>query len=148
MEPSTGETGLPSPPESSTSEPTRKETTGEYLENLSQRILEINLNVKDNMSPVFRGKHGAVAKAENREDHQANLTKHLQKQPDFRVEILNKSSEVDESRGRGTVFLWYEIMGLEHGLEREAVAVLSWERKQGNWMIMKHSGMRGPSGFS
>jgi hypothetical protein len=64
------------------------------------------------------------------------------------VEILNHSSEVDDSRGRATVYLWYEITGLEHGLEREAVAVLSWERRQGVWMIMKHQGMRGPSGFS
>ena len=148
--------GLPSPPESSTSEnPPKKESIGEYLESLSKTILEINLNQKDtehpliirHMSPAFRGKHDALPKVNNRDDHQGNLKKHLEAQPNFNVEILNHSSEVDDSRGRATVYLWYEIHGLAHGLGREAVAVLSWERRQGTWMIMKHQGMRGPSGF-
>lgn len=157
------ETLYPSPPESSSSDDTakqegkepKKESTGQYLENLAVQILDINLNQKNNshplliqhMSPSFRGNHDALPKVNNRNDHQANLKKHLDKQPDFHVKILNHSSDVDESRGRATVYLWYEIHGLEHGLGREAVAVLNWERKQGNWMIIKHTGMRGPSGF-
>ena len=151
--------GLPSPPDSSVSEETPKkepkEPTGEYLERLSISLLEVNLNQKDNdhplvmkhMSPTFRGKHDALPKVDNRDDHQENLKKHLETQPDFHVDILNHSSEVDDSRGRATVYLWYEITGLSHGLEREAVAVLSWERRQGTWMVIKHQGMRGPSGF-
>ena len=155
---STVSSGLPSPPESSSSDdppPTKKESTGDYLESLSESILDINLNMKDtqhpliikHMSPAFRGKHDALPKVNTRDDHQSNLKKHLDSQPNFRVNILNHSSEVDDSRGRATVYLWYEIKGLAHGLEREAVAVLSWERRQGVWMIMKHQGMRGPSGF-
>ena len=132
------ENGLPSPPESSTSEPTlAKMTTGEYLEGLSRTMLDINLNEKDSnhpfilkhMSESFRGKHDALPKAQSRDAHQEHLTMHLAKQPDFHCEILNTSSEVDDSRGRATVYLWYEITGLAQGLEREAVAVLSWERK-------------------
>jgi hypothetical protein len=149
---------FPSPPDSSSSQeqPVRKkESTGEYLESLSDTILDINLNSKDtqhpliikHMSPAFRGKHDALPKVNTRDDHQSNLKKHLAAQPDFHVKILNHSSEVDDSRGRATVYIWYEITGLAHGLEREAVAVLSWERRQGVWMIMKHQGMRGPSGF-
>ena len=149
---------LSSPPESSPSEDaplSKKQATGDYLESLSKSILDINLNHKDtnhpliikHMSPAFRGKHDALPKVSTRDDHQQNLKKHLAAQPAFHVEILNHSSEVDDSRGRATVYLWYEITGLEHGLEREAVAVLSWERRQGVWMIMKHQGMRGPSGF-
>lgn len=133
----------------------KKEATGQYLENLSIQILDVSLNQKNpthpllvqHMSPSFRGNHDALPKVSNRKDHQASLKKHLDKQPDFHVKVLNHSSDVDESRGRGTVYLWYEIHGLEHGLGREAVAVLSWERKQGNWMIIKHTGMRGPSGY-
>lgn len=150
---------LPSPPDSSASETpalAKKDSTGEYLEDLSRQILDVNLNIKDNnhplvvkhMSPQFRGKHDALPKATNRDDHQSNLQKHLAEQPDFHCEILNASSEVDDSRGRATVYLWYQLTGLSHDLKREAVAVLSWERKQGVWMIMKHSGMRGPSGFA
>ena len=134
----------------------KKEDTGEYLETLSKSILDINLNLKDpthpliikHMSPQFRNKHDALPKVATRDDHQDNLQKHLAEQPDFHCDILNASSEVDDSRGRATVYLWYEITGLKHGFEREAVAVLSWERRQGVWMIMKHLGMRGPSGFS
>ena len=136
--------------------PQKKASTGEYLETLSRDILGVNLNLKDtshplvmkHMSPEFRGKHDALPKASSRDDHQDNLQKHLAEQPHFHVEVLNASSDVDESRGRATVYLWYDISGIAQGLEREAVAVLSWERKQGTWMIMKHSGMRGSSGFS
>lgn len=148
---------LPSPPDSSVSEAgsSKKEETGDYLESLAKSILEINLNQKDSdhpliikhMSPQFRGKHDALPKATTRNEHQDNLKKHLAAQPDFHVIILNSSSEVDDSRGRATVYLWYEISGLSNGLEREAVAVLSWERRQGIWMVVKHQGMRGPAGF-
>jgi hypothetical protein len=134
----------------------KKAGTGPYLEALSHQILDVSLNMKDHshpllvkhMSPAFRGKHDALPKVNNRDDHQNNLKKHLDKQPELHVTILNSSSDVDDSRGRATVYIWYSLGGLEHGLEREAVAVLSWERKQGVWMIIKHSGMRGPSGFS
>ncbi|KAK5173904.1 uncharacterized protein LTR77_002585 [Saxophila tyrrhenica] len=173
MASTSGQGSLPSPPESSAENDKKQDSTtedsttgdstappkgatGEYLEDLSKQILEVTLNQRDNMhplvvqhmSPAFRGKHDALPKTNTRDDHQQNLKKHLETQPNFRVEILNHSSDVDDSRGRGTVFLWYKISGLEGGLGREAVAVLSWERKQNNWMIIKHSGMRGPSGFS
>ncbi|KAK3047883.1 hypothetical protein LTR09_010708 [Extremus antarcticus] len=160
---------LPSPPDSTGNETEankqdqdqgsaapRGEAIGGYLENLSEQILEVNLNQRDNnhplvqkhMSPEFRGKHDALPKVNNRDAHQDNLKKHLAAQPNLKVEILNHSSDVDDSRGRATVYLYYKLHGLEHGLGREAVAVLSWERKQGNWKIIKHQGMRGPSGFS
>ena len=148
---------LPSPPESSVSEdPPKKESTGQYLERLAKSILEVNLNQRDNshpliqkhISPDFRGKHDALPKVNNRDDHQQSLMKHLDTLPNFHIDILNSSSEVDDSRGRATVYLWYEIRGLANDLEREAVAVLSWERKQSTWIITKHQGMRGSSGFA
>lgn len=141
--------------ESEAASTAKEESTGKYLEHLSRRIIEINLNDKDSTHPLimthmstqFRSKHDALPKVTNRDDHQGSLVEHLKKQPDLRVEILNTSSEVDESRGRATVYVWYELTGLEHDLEREAVAVLSWERRQGTWLNVKHTGMRGPSGF-
>lgn len=140
---------------SSTPPSTRKHSSGEFLESLSSQVLNICLNLKDSdhpllklhQSPDFRNKHDALPGATNAADHNRSLHKHLAEQLDFHVEIHNTSSEVDESRGRATVYLWYLITGLAHGLEREAVAVLSWERKQGTWMLMKHIGMRGPAGF-
>lgn len=134
----------------------KRESTGQYLEDLSRQMLDVNLNYKTfdhpivakHMSPEFRGKHDTLPKVGNRDDHVSALQKHLQEMPNFHCNILNSSSDVDDSRGRATVYLWYEITGLTHGLEREAVAVLSWERKQGTWMMMKHTGMRGPSGFA
>ena len=157
--PNPAELTLPSPPDDSASEPSdNKESTGEYLERLSRSILHLNLNVRDSfhpivlkhMSPAFRNTHDALPKASSRDDHQENLQEHLRTQPKFHVEFLNSSSEADVSRGRATVYLWYEIKGLTHGLqllEREAVAVLTWERRHDTWMIVKHIGMRGPSGF-
>lgn len=140
---------------SEASRPRKKGASGEYLEGLSRQILNVCLNLKDPHHPIiykhqsadFRNKHDALPKAANRKDHHANLAKHLQEQKNFHIEIFNTSSEVDESRGRATIYLWYEITGLTHGIEREAIAVLSWERKQGTWLLMKHIGMRGPAGF-
>lgn len=140
---------------SDTSRRPKKGSSGEYLESLSRQILNVCLNLKDPYHPMiykhqsvdFRNKHDALPRASNRADHHENLAKHLQEQKNFHVEIFNTSSEVDESRGRATIYLWYEITGLANGIEREAVAVLSWERKQGTWLLMKHIGMRGPAGF-
>ena len=139
---------------SDTSHPPKKGSSGQYLESLSRQLLNVCLNLKDHDHPIhkhqsvdFRNKHDALPKASNRSDHHENLVKHLKEQRNFHVEFFNTSSEVDESRGRATIYLWYEITGLAHGIEREAVAVLSWERKQGMWLLMKHIGMRGPAGF-
>lgn len=150
------ETSTPSDVSVDVKAPADKESSGEYLERLSRSFLNVCLNLKDPQHPLiyqhqsvdFRNKHDALPKASNRGDHHDNLQKHLAEQIDFHAEIHNTSSEVDDSRGRATVYLWYEITGLAHGLEREAVAVLSWERKQGNWTLMKHVGMRGPAGFA
>lgn len=150
------ELALPTPPDSNAPDtPTRKESTGEYLERLSKSFLHLSLNLRDSfnplimrhMAPTFRGTHDTLPKVVSREDHQSSLQKHLSTEPDLRCEIKNSSSDVDDSRGRATVYLWYELSGLTHGLEREAVAVMSWERKQGTWVHTKHTGMRGPSGF-
>jgi len=134
---------------------TQKKGSGEHLESISRRLLNVCLNLKDSNHPLiheyqhpdFRNKHDALPKSASRDDHLENLQKHLAEQQDFHCEIHNTSSEVDENRGRATVYLWYEITGLAHGIEREAVAVLSWERRQGRWMLMKHTGLRGSAGF-
>lgn len=135
--------------------PAPGESTGDYLENIVRQVLDISLNAKDlshpllkrHFSPDFRGKHDALPPVSNSTDHSSSLKVHLDKQPNFRVTVLNTSSEVDDSRGRATVYIWYEISGLAGGLERENVSLLTWERKGGIWLITKHQGMRGPSGF-
>lgn len=90
-----------------------KASTGTYLESLSRQLLNVCLNLKDpnhpiiakHQSPSFRNKHDALPRASNRSDHHQNLQKHLAEQENFHVEIHNTSSEVDEGRGRGTVYL-------------------------------------------
>jgi hypothetical protein len=134
---------------------TRKEATQEYLEDLSRKIVDISLNQRDpshplmakHMAPQFRGKHDALPKVNTRDAHQQSLKNHLSELKNFRCEIQNCSSECDDGRGRATVYIWYKLGGTEFGFTREGVAVFSWERKQGLWMIMKHQGMRGPSGL-
>ena len=176
--------------------PFEGESTGEYLERLSRYLMETNVNMRNPQHPVntkhvyhdLRRKHDTLPKVNSRADHDDTLKQHVDSQPQLRATFLNHSSDVDDSRGRATVYLWFQLTGLAHGMEREVMAVLSWERRQGvvsnligervtssrwllrgvtlslnhiycnlrhadhftlhfQWMVMKHTGMRGPSWF-
>lgn len=128
---------------------------GEYLEDLAKTILDVCINqnnqkhpiIQKHQSPDFRNQHDAIPGASNQKDHHENLRKHLAQQGSVNVQIHNTSFTLDNSRGRATVWVWYQITGLAYDIQREAVARFSFERKDEVWMLMKHVGMRGPAGF-
>jgi len=99
------------------------------------------------VAPSFRATHDGLPTATCRRHFIDSLKRHLKTMPDFHLEVLNSSSEVDEERGKGTVFVFFRLTGVGNHLERESVAVMQWEKRHGEWLCIKHEGMRGPSGF-
>ncbi|KAK5124510.1 hypothetical protein LTR85_001727 [Meristemomyces frigidus] len=128
--------------------------TAEYVEAWSVQILNEHCNQKKfelvgthHMAETFRSEHDGLETAKSLEQHVDILKQHYVANPDFHLEVLNSSSEVDEARGRATVYLFYQLTGLNN-TAREAVALLKWERKQNGWLCVKHTGLRGPAGFA
>ena len=129
-------------------------TLAESLESWSTQILEDHCNAKKFntestgfMAPSFRAKHDGLPTARSRQQHLDNLKRHFSVMPEFHLELLNCSSEVDEQQGLGMVYMFFRLSKLVGDLQRESIAVLKWERRHGEWLCVKHTGLRGPSGF-
>lgn len=127
----------------------------EQIETWSVQILNEHCNEKTfesagttHMAETFRATHDGLPTARTLGQHIGNLQKHYVANPDFHLTILNCSSEVDETRGRATVYLFFQLTGLVDNTARESIAALQWERKRDEWLCVKHTGLRGPAGFA
>ena len=137
------------PAASSEQEPLRQQ-----LETWSCAILRDQGNVKDftstteHMAPLFRARIDVLPVAMSREQHINALKEHLRRMPNFGIEIINISTDLYELRGVADVFLYSYMTGLEYEFEREAIAVLRWQKHAGVWTCMKYTTLRGPAGFA
>lgn len=67
----------------------------------------------------------------------------------FGIEVITVSANVDEERGRASVWVLFRESDLRSGgLSGENVSVLSWWRERGVWRCWRQSAVRGVSGFA
>lgn len=65
------------------------------------------------------------------------------------IEVITVSANVDEERGRASVWVLFRESDLRNGgLSGENVSVLSWWRERGVWRCWRQSAVRGVSGFA
>lgn len=77
-----------------------------------------------------------------REDYIRRFKQLMVQCPDFHSEVLDASSSVNELTGKGRVWMIRTANNLPDGLRREAVAELTWERKEGDWYCTRMRGIR------
>jgi len=129
--------------------------TRERPELLSVAILEDHCNDKkldgglitDYMVRSFRFRHDGMLTARSRDQHLQNLKNHYQTVPDFRMDFVNCSANVDEVSGVASVYMFFKLSGLLPDFRRESVAILRWEKRHGEWVCVKYEGVRGPAGL-
>ncbi|KAK4552526.1 hypothetical protein LTR86_010370 [Recurvomyces mirabilis] len=133
----------------------RKDTViRQQLETWSCAILEDQGNAKDfkstteHMAPFFQARIDVLPIAISREQHIEALRAHFKRLPNFGIEIINVSTDLHASSGVADVFLCSRMTGLEFEFEREAVAILRWQRQRGLWTCVKYVTMRGSAGFA
>ncbi len=63
--------------------------------------------------------------------------------PTYHAAIVDRSAKVNDSTGKGSVWVLQSVTGLERGLQLEGVAMLDWERRDGKWVVVRHRGYKG-----
>ena len=126
-------------------------STDDFLKHISVAICNDTLNKKnfespslDFLAPDVITIHETTPVAHNKEQLVDNLRSMMQSMPDYRAEILSTTAVVNEAKGTATVYLHLFLNGMPDGIQRESVNVLEWRRKKGDWLLIRHSGMRGP----
>ncbi|KAK3634973.1 hypothetical protein LTR56_014937 [Elasticomyces elasticus] len=124
--------------------------TGQQLEKLSVAILNVlnTRNLSDpvlaHLSPLYQASFGTKIISNDLASFMRNIDIVLTQNPDYHHLILNTSSEVDEDKGRASVWVSHKGTGFPiDEFERESVKVMKWERCSGKWMCMGHSGLVG-----
>lgn len=65
--------------------------------------------------------------------------------PEYHVNIVNQSVDLDERSGHAMVFMLVEIVGRPAGVRREDALIFEWKRERGRWMCYGHTAIRGSS---
>lgn len=81
-----------------------------------------------------------------REEYLRNYEHVFERLPDYRCELLNMSTDVDENAGEGRVWCWMRVTE-DRNVFRENVTIMHFRREGGDcWLVHKQEGMRGLSG--
>ena len=103
--------------------------------------------LKEHVSPHFRTWVHNLSKPMtiSFEDATAWIQKVVEEYPDYREEILDVTSDIDEKRGCATVIMHVRIDGHEQ-TSVEAIREARWERDDsGKWWLHNYVGIRGVS---
>lgn len=65
--------------------------------------------------------------------------------PDYRVEVIDQSVDLDDAAGHAVVFMFIEVMGRPTTVRREDALVFEWKRQNEIWQCYGHTAIRGSS---
>ena len=65
--------------------------------------------------------------------------------PDYRVEILDQSVDLDDISGHAVVFIFIEVTGRPSTIRREDALIFEWKRRNAVWQCYGHTAIRGSS---
>jgi hypothetical protein len=69
----------------------------------------------------------------------------VQVDPDYRVEIIDQSVDLDDVAGHAVVFMFIEVVGRPTTVRREDALVFEWKRQNDVWQCHGHTAIRGSS---
>lgn len=129
--------------------------TEEYLKYLSISMTQA-LNTHDFSHPVFTKlsptmtvRHEAGSESMRTNNGGESLIEvwksTMAHVPDYHTEILDVQTHIHEGsvNGSGKVWIIRTAEGFQDGLRREVVAEYTWQRREGEWWMVKYRGLRG-----
>ncbi|KAK4616921.1 hypothetical protein CLAFUW4_09839 [Fulvia fulva] len=94
--------------------------------------------------PTYRALHDNV-KTEITHEQEHMMHRALCAQfPDFHMEILSESIDMNEMAGTAIVWLFIRVTGTLPGVQRDAIGVFRWKKERGKWWCVYHAGLREP----
>jgi ketosteroid isomerase-like protein len=126
-------------------------STEDYLKRNSEAICNETLNNRnfaspwlDYLAPDVVAIHETTPAVYGKDQLVENLRHMMEMMPDYHAKIVNTTVTVNEQKRTATVHLHLFLTGMPDGLHRESVNVLTWQQREGQWLLTCHSGMRGP----
>ncbi|KAF2164088.1 hypothetical protein M409DRAFT_25435 [Zasmidium cellare ATCC 36951] len=96
---------------------------------------------KAHVAPDFEALWDGYPRPLTFEENIAGTRELMEKDPNYFMEVVGVSSEVDEERGEGSV--WLEIAVRWTDVEMRGFSELLWRRDEvGKWWCFRHTGMR------
>ena len=124
------------------------DSIAEQLETLSIKLYDVLYRTKDFSDPVldrlvkgFKTIQGDDGREFDWDSCVYELTEGESRF--IRKEVIHVSTEVDELKGRATVWLTLRVSKHHETSANQFVSVLSWERRREQWMCVKRMSMRG-----
>ena len=122
----------------------------EQLESLSAALLNL-INSREYESPLLNHLSAAFITefdgervGSTRDEHIREMKAAVEQNPNLRTHIMNMSSSVNENKGFATVWATQRVTNYPDDVfERESIKMLIWERRSGQWICLKHVGLRG-----
>ena len=136
----------PTPPENTPKSPVALE-----LEDMGRKVAGAIATrnwddpVFDHFAPNFKAyiEHSDVPVAKSVKEYQEVYNAIAAAHPDYSNEVLSINADVDEKRGRASVWVLMRVYGHPKGTVRESVTVAHLERKEGIWLFTRQHGIRG-----
>ena len=124
-----------------------------HLEDVADRIVKHIAN-KDFSNPDFEEylapdyhaylPHSQQPYSRSLKDLLDNYQVHATTFPEYHIEALNLSADVNEKNGTATVWMLLRVTGAPTSVQRESVTVVYFRRKRGGkWVAFKQTGIRG-----
>lgn len=77
------------------------------------------------------------------EEYLQNYREFAAANPDYAIDIISISADVNEKKGLASVWMHLRVFGHPTAVWRESVTVVYWKRKLGKWTCYKQNGVRG-----
>ena len=65
--------------------------------------------------------------------------------PEYHVDVIDQSCDLDEESGHAVVFMFIEVIGRPTTIRREDALIYEWKRQDGVWQCYGHTAIRGSS---
>ena len=122
-------------------------------ESLTRELIHI-INTRDFRNPITSRMDSAMEYDADWGLHTRDKESLLQGQenyaaqnPEYHLEIMNASTEVNEGKGRAKVWMLLEVTGIALGVRKESIILMYWRLRGGRWCYYPHKGLRGVGGY-
>ena len=123
-------------------EPEPLRLTRRFATGLNERSWDDPCNA--HFHPTYRALHDNVKTEVTHEQEQMMHQAICAQFPEFKMEVLSESIDLNEMAGTAIVWLFIRVTGTLPGVQRDAIGVFRWKKERGKWWCVYHAGFREP----
>lgn len=98
------------------------------------------------VATTYRSDIDDLSKTKSYSDSKKQFQQISQKHPEYHVEVVNVSADVDEESGYAIVYCLLSVTGRPANVRRQSVSVVEWMRRDGQWQYYNATVVRGQDG--